>query len=67
MKKKVFAYLYDAHYPKVKNVDFTKIDYVNYSFGKIKDHTLDLSHTKHLEEYLTAAEGKTKTILSVSG
>lgn len=67
MKKKVFAYLYDAHYPKVKNVDFTKIDYVNYSFGKIKDHTLDLSHTKHLEEYLTAAEGKTKTILSVGG
>src|SRR5690554_928779 len=67
MEKKIFAYLYDAHFPKIKEVDFTKIDYVNYSFGKIKEHKLDMSHLEHFNAYLQTANGKTKTILSIGG
>lgn len=67
MDKKIFAYLYDANFPKIKEVDFTLIDYVNYSFGKIKDHKLDLSHLLYLDQYLQKANGKTKTILSIGG
>lgn len=67
MEKKIFAYLYDANFPKIKEVDFTKIDYVNYSFGKIKEHKLDLSHLVYLQDYLKSASGRTKTILSIGG
>ena len=46
MRKRIFAYLYDPLFDDPIIYDFTKIDVVNYSFGKIEDGKVTIKHLK---------------------
>jgi chitinase len=67
MKKRIFAYLYDPLFDDPIIYDFTKIDVVNYSFGKIEDGKVTIKHLKNLDKVFSVKHDELKIVLSIGG
>lgn len=67
MNKKVFAYLYDPLFDNPNDYDFTKIDVVNYSFGKIDNGKVTINHLSNLDKIFSVKTDSLKVVLSVGG
>lgn len=68
MKKNIIAYLYDKdNFSKLKKEELAKLDYINYSFGLIKDGIVYIKENNHLIEILKYKECGVKIVLSIGG
>lgn len=66
--KKIIAYLYDGNnYHEFSKEIIEKIDYINYSFGLIKDGIVYIKENSHVQEVLKYKEYGVKVVLSIGG
>lgn len=67
-QKLVFAYFYEGTYQKISSANASKIDVINYCFGRVSNGVLDISELKHLKEMMDfRREQKIRIVLSIGG
>lgn len=67
-QKLVFAYFYEGTYTEISSSNASRIDVVNYCFGRVNNGVLDISGLTHLKEMMTfRREKQIRIVLSIGG